>query len=76
MLEYLKGLAPNPKNTLLFIGYQGEGTLGRRIQKGWKEVPMTGEKGRTRGLEIKMNIETVHGLTGHSGRNRLWPISR
>lgn len=71
VLEYLKGLASNPKNTLLFIGFQGEGTLGRRIQKGWKEVPMSGSGGKTRALEIKMNIETVHGLTGHSGRNQL-----
>lgn len=71
VLEYLKGLADNKKNTLLFIGYQGEGTLGRRMQKGWKEIPMPGPGGKTRGLKINMNIETVHGLTGHSGRNQL-----
>jgi KH/beta-lactamase-domain protein len=71
VLEYLKGMAENEKNTLLFIGYQGEGTLGRRIQKGWKEVPISADRGRTRGLEMKMNVETVHGLTGHSGRNQL-----
>lgn len=71
VLEYLKGLADNKKNTLLFIGYQGEGTLGRRMQKGWKEIPMPGPGGRTKGLKINMKIETVHGLTGHSGRNQL-----
>jgi KH/beta-lactamase-domain protein len=69
-IEYLKAFAPDRKNTLLFIGYQGEGTLGRRIQKGWKEVPIH-EKGRNVGLEIRMDVETVHGLTGHSGRNQL-----
>ncbi len=71
VIEYLKGMATDKKNTLLFIGYQGEGTLGRRIQKGWKEVPISTPGGKTRGLEIKIGIETVHGLTGHSGRNQL-----
>ncbi len=69
-IEYLKALAPDKKNTLVFIGYQGEGTLGRRIQKGWKEIPIH-EKGRNVGLKINMDVETVHGLTGHSGRNQL-----
>jgi KH/beta-lactamase-domain protein len=70
-VEYLKGLAPGKKNTLLFVGYQAEGTLGRRIQKGWREIPMQDAGGRTRTLPIEMNIETIHGLTGHSGRNQL-----
>ena len=69
-IEYLKAFAPEKKNTLVFIGYQGEGTLGRRIQKGWKEVPIH-ERGRNIGLNINMGVETVHGLTGHSGRNQL-----
>ncbi|RLJ06559.1 MAG: beta-CASP ribonuclease aCPSF1 [Candidatus Aenigmatarchaeota archaeon] len=69
-IEYLKALAPVKKNTLVFIGYQGEGTLGRRIQKGWKEIPII-EKGKTKTLEIKMDVKTVHGLSGHSGRNQL-----
>ena len=33
-VEYLKALASDKKNTLIFVGYQGEGTLGSRIQKG------------------------------------------
>jgi len=70
-VEYLKGLAPGKKNTLLFVGYQAEGTLGRRIQKGWREIPMQDSSGRTKTLPIEMNIETIHGLTGHSGRNQL-----
>lgn len=70
-VEYLKAFAHDPKNTLMFVGYQGEGTLGRRIQKGWKEVPLPSEKGRRQALGIKMRIETAHGLTGHSGRKQL-----
>jgi len=66
-LEYLQNFAGNPKNTLLFVGYQGEGTMGRRIQKGWKEVQL--ESGKV--LELKLGIETIHGLSGHSDRRQL-----
>ncbi|HQN31274.1 MAG TPA: beta-CASP ribonuclease aCPSF1, partial [Methanothrix soehngenii] len=41
VIEYLKRLGPDEKNTLVIVGYQAEGTLGRRIQKGWKEVPLS-----------------------------------
>ena len=72
VIEYLKGMAPNKNNTLLFVGYQAEGTLGSRIQKGWRDLPVYNQKtGRNVTVEIKMNIETVHGLGGHAGRNHL-----
>jgi len=72
VIEYLKGLAPNPKNTLMFVGYNAEGTLGSRIQKGWRDLPVYNQKtGRNTTIEIKMNIETIHGLSGHAGRNHL-----
>lgn len=70
-IEYLKGLAHDEKNTLLFVGYQAEGTPGRRIQKGWRDMPVKNSGGKNITLPIKMNIETIHGLTGHSGRNQL-----
>ncbi|MEM2071115.1 MAG: beta-CASP ribonuclease aCPSF1, partial [Archaeoglobaceae archaeon] len=38
VMEYFKHLAENEKNTIIFVGYQAEGTLGRKVQKGWKEV--------------------------------------
>ena len=56
------------KNMLLFVGYQAEGTLGKRIQKGWKYVPIEGED---RGLEMKLEIRTVKGLSGHSGQRQI-----
>lgn len=70
-VEYLKALAPDKKNTIIFVGYQGEGTLGSRIQKGWKKIPIKGENGKTKALQLKMEVETVKGLSGHSGRNQL-----
>ena len=70
VIEYLKNLAPDEKNSLVFVGYQAEGSLGRRIQKGWKEIPMS-ENGKT--VIVKMNIQshTVDGFSGHSDRNQL-----
>ncbi|UCG95608.1 MAG: beta-CASP ribonuclease aCPSF1 [archaeon] len=71
-IEYLKSFAEDPKNTLIFVGYQAEGTFGRKIQKGWKEMPVTeSDNGKRNVLEIKMDVETVEGLSGHSDRNQL-----
>ncbi len=70
-VEYLKALAPDKRNTLLFVGYQAEGTLGRRIQKGWREIPLFNHNGKTQSLKIEMDVKTVEGLSGHSDRNQL-----
>ncbi|PJA21394.1 MAG: beta-CASP ribonuclease aCPSF1, partial [Candidatus Diapherotrites archaeon CG_4_10_14_0_2_um_filter_31_5] len=67
---YFQKMAENPDNTLIFVGYQGEGSLGNRIQKGLKRTPIT-ENGKTRELPINMRVETVEGFSGHSDRNQL-----
>ncbi len=69
-IEYLKYLAPDEKNSLIFVGYQAEGSLGRRIQKGWKEIPMK-ENGKTKTVKINMSVHTVEGFSGHSDRAQL-----
>lgn len=69
-MEYLKNFAESEKNSIIFVGYQSEGSLGRRIQKGWNEIPIT-ENGKTRGVPIKMSVHTVEGFSGHSDRNQL-----
>lgn len=67
-MEYLRNFAAEEKNMLLFVGYQAEGTMGRRIQKGWKHIQLENNE---RGLEMKMEIATVEGLSGHSDKNQL-----
>ena len=67
VLEYLSNLAESEKNTLIFVGYQADGTYGRRIQKGWREVPM-GKKGS---IIINMEVQTVEGFSGHADRKQL-----
>lgn len=66
-IEYLQVMANDEKNMLLFVGYQAEGTPGRRIQKGWKEVQM--DNGKM--IELKLEIATVSGLGGHSDQSQL-----
>jgi hypothetical protein len=70
VLEYLKGLASDARNTLVFVGYQAEGTLGRRIQKGWNEMQFSHE-GRLETIKVAMDISTIDGFSGHSDRNQL-----
>jgi len=67
VMEYLTNLAADPRNALVFVGYQAEGTLGRRIQKGWREVPL----GRRETIVINLEIVTVDGFSGHSDRRQL-----
>ena len=71
VMEHLKALAENEKNTLIFVGYQAEGTMGKRIQKGWKEIPIKVENGKTSTIKLNMEVQTVDGLSGHSDRNQL-----
>ncbi|RMF06768.1 beta-CASP ribonuclease aCPSF1 [Candidatus Woesearchaeota archaeon] len=69
-VEYLKGLASFSKNTLIFVSYQGEGSLGRRIQRGEKAIAFQ-HGTRQEIVEINMEIYTVEGFSGHSGRRQL-----
>jgi predicted metal-dependent RNase len=75
VLEYLKRLGPDEKNTLVIVGYQAEGTLGRRIQKGWKELPLSGD-GKTQTVKINLDVTTVDGFSGHSDRQQLMEYMR
>lgn len=68
-VEYLKHLASNPKNSLVFSCYQGEGSLGRRIHDGEREIVF--QNGTKQELvQIKMEVEKIE-ITAHSDRKQL-----
>jgi uncharacterized protein len=69
-VEYFKQLGDNPKNALVLTSYQGEGSLGRRLQQGEKEI-MFPEGRKQVPVFVKMDIHSMHGFTGHSDRNQL-----
>ncbi len=75
VMEYLRALGPEEKNTLVFVGYQAEGTLGRRIQKGWTELPLP-SPGKIETMKINLRVETVDGFSGHSDRQQLMSYVR
>lgn len=52
--------------TILFVGYQAGGTLGRRLLEGEKNVKLFGEP-----IEVHARIESLHGISGHADMNGL-----
>ena len=70
-VEYLRQLADNKKNTLIFVSYQGEGSLGRRIQRGEREIPFATGTNKREMVPLKMDVHTIEGFTGHAGRKQL-----
>lgn len=69
-VEYLRALADNKRNSMVFVCYQGEGSLGRRIQRGEMEINM-GTTAKPEMININMDVHTIEGFTGHSGRKQL-----
>jgi len=70
VMEYFKNWAHEERNSLCFVGYQAEGTLGRRLQKGFGEVPMI-INGKTEIVKIGCEMVTIDGFSGHSDRRQL-----
>ncbi len=57
---------PDPKSTLLFIGYQSEGTLGRRIFDGAKNVSIFGED-----VPVNCHVRSIGGYSAHADQAQL-----
>lgn len=69
-VEYFKHFAEDEKNSLAFVGYQAEGSLGRRLQNGLSEVPVE-INGKTKALKVKMSVTVIDGFSGHADRRQL-----
>lgn len=64
--HHLKHNIWNPKSTILFVGYQATGTLGRRIVDGEKKVKILGEE-----FAVKARVEYIEGYSGHADQEWL-----
>ena len=71
VIEYFKGLAEDERNVIVFVSYQIEGTLGRRVQKGVNEVTMMDSEGKMSVVKVKMRVESIEGFSGHSDRRQI-----
>ena len=70
-VHYLKELANDAKNSLIFVSYQVSGTLGNRIQRGFKEFTYINAKGRTQLVRLNLKVFTLEGFSGHSSRSQI-----
>ncbi|MEO8635764.1 MAG: MBL fold metallo-hydrolase [Gemmatimonadales bacterium] len=66
ILHHLANGLGNHRNLVLIVGFQGENTLGRRLQEGAKTVKVFGEN-----VDVHAEIETVGGYSAHADRTEL-----
>jgi metallo-beta-lactamase family protein len=66
IMHHLKDFLPDPTCTLLFIGYQGEGTLGRHIQNGGKTARIDGQE-----IDIRCRVRSISGFSAHADEHEL-----
>ncbi len=60
IVQHERDLLSSAKNTILFIGYQSAGTLGRRIADGEKKLEIMGEQ-----IKVRASVDVVHGYSSH-----------
>ena len=66
IMHHLKDFLPDAKSTILFIGYQGEGTLGRHIQNGGKTARIDGQE-----FPIRCRVRSISGFSAHADQHEL-----
>jgi metallo-beta-lactamase family protein len=63
---YQKYVLPDAKSTLLVVGYQSAGSLGRRLIEGEKTVMLQGEK-----IAVRCHVESIYGYSAHMDSEQL-----
>ena len=71
VLEYFRNIAPHKQNKILFVSYQVNGTLGRRVMDGARQVSISGKEGKIEVVSINCSTERLEGFSGHSDYNQL-----
>jgi len=71
VIDYFRRLASDERNAIIFVSYQIEGTLGRRVQKGLTEAPMINSEGKIEVIKANLRIESIEGFSGHSDRKQI-----
>ncbi len=66
VVHHIKALAPDPRNAIVFAGYQAAGTRGSALVGGAKEVRIHGEW-----VPVRAEVVNLHGLSAHADRNEL-----
>ncbi|MEP6693516.1 MAG: MBL fold metallo-hydrolase, partial [Chloroflexota bacterium] len=66
VVSHLRELIDDPTATLLFVGYQGQGTLGAQLQAGVKTVRIDGEQ-----RDVRCQIRSISGFSAHADESEL-----
>jgi metallo-beta-lactamase family protein len=66
ILLHLRRFVGDPRSTLLFVGYQADHTLGRRLLEGAKQARILGEA-----FEVEIQVDRVEAFSAHADRNEL-----
>jgi KH/beta-lactamase-domain protein len=73
---YFNGLAEDPKNTMIFVSYQGKGTLGRKIEEGAESIIVKNEQDKSVEVTVNLEVHRISGFTGHSDRGELMEFAK
>lgn len=66
ILHHLKNRLPDPKNTVLFVGYQAHGTRGRRMVNGEAEIKLHGQL-----VPVRAQIRQISGFSAHADKDEM-----
>lgn len=66
VLHHLERALPNPKNTILFVGYQAAGTRGRQLRDGAKFTRIHGQD-----VPVQAEIETMDSMSAHADADEI-----
>jgi metallo-beta-lactamase family protein len=66
IINHLRNLIDDPAATILFVGYQGRGTLGANLQAGAKRVRVNGRE-----MEVRCRIRSISGFSAHADEPQL-----
>jgi metallo-beta-lactamase family protein len=66
VVGHLRNLIDDPHATILFVGYQGEGTLGAHLQAGAREVRLDGQV-----RQVRCQVRSISGFSAHADESEL-----
>jgi len=71
VLDYFEHLAPSEKNKILFVSYQVQGTIGRRVLDGGSQASLMDTNGKIKIVDVKASVQKIEGFSGHSDYNQI-----
>ncbi len=76
VLQYFEHVAPSERNKILFVSYQVQGTLGRRVLDGAHQASLLGDNGKIKIVDVRCQVQKVEGFSGHSDYNQIIQVHR